>query len=288
MLFNLEIIYTPQKNNETVIRENGNVKYITFAAFDIYEDRLANAFSTRYGGVSEGIYSSMNLGLNHADPPENVRANYLAFAKAIGIAPEDIVISDQQHTCNIRITGAKDKGKGLFRERDYEAIDGFITNEKNTALCLLYADCVPVYFYDPVKEAIGLVHSGWKGTCGKISEKAVKMMGDAYGSKPSDIIACIGPSICADCYEVSSDLYDAFEKEFSSDEVESFFLPGKDDDHFQLDLWKAITLTLRNAGVSPENIHVTDICTCHNPNLLFSHRYSKGKRGNLGAFLMLK
>ena len=156
------------------------------------------------------------------------------------------------------------------------------------ALCLLYADCVPVYLYDPKNEAIALLHSGWKGTLGQISEKAIRRMEQEYGTRPADIVAVIGPSICQDCYEVSADLYEHFSGEYSDAEMKAIFAPGKDDSHFQLNLWKAIEITLLRAGASPEHIHVTDVCTCHNPELLFSHRYTNGRRGNLAAVLMLR
>lgn len=285
---NQKIRYTPKKNNETVLREKDGIPLITFTALDQYQDRLVNAFSTRAGGCSTGFRSSMNLGFANGDDPETVRKNYRIFTEALGIRSEDIVITDQKHTANIQIVTAEDRGKGLLKNRDYEAIDGFVTNEPNTALCILVADCVPVYLYDPVKHAIGLVHSGWKGTAGKISAGAVARMKEAYGSSPADIIACIGPSICADCYEVSDDLLPAFSETFSEEEIRQFFGQGNDESHFQLDLWKAVRMTLGQAGLKVENIHNTDLCTCHNPELLFSHRFTKGKRGNMAALLMLR
>ena len=282
------IIYTPHQNNETVLREKEGVAYFTFEALDGFSDRLVNAFSTRLGGFSKGIYESMNLGLNHADERENVRRNYAAFAKAIGVSADDFVISDQQHTTNLRIATKADCGKGVTRERDYEAIDGFLCSEPGVALCLLYADCVPVYLYDPKNEAIALLHSGWKGTLGQISEKAIRRMEQEYGTAADDVIAVIGPSICRDCYEVSADLYERFGEEYREAELAEIFAPGKDDVHYQLDLWKSIEITLLRAGTNPKHIHVTDVCTCHNPELLFSHRYTNGRRGNLAAVLMLR
>ncbi len=283
-----KIIYTPKQNNETKLRKKERVTYITFPVLDAFEEQLVNAFSTRRGGFSKGIYKSMNLGLNNDDEGENVFFNYRAFAQAIGINYNNIVISRQEHTTNIRIATSEDRGKGLVKPRDYDAVDGFVTNEPGVALCLLFADCVPVYLYDPEHQAIGLVHSGWKGTVGQISAKAIELMKAEYGSRAEDIIACIGPSICQDCYEVSADLYEAFSKEYSEEEMNLIFREGKDAEHFQLNLWKAIEITLLKAGALPANIHVTDICTNHNPELLFSHRFTKGKRGNLAAVLMLK
>ncbi len=282
------IVYTPEKNGETILREKEGVEYFTFPALDVYEEHLLNAFSTRRGGFSKGIYATMNLGLNHADEKETVRRNYEAFAKTIGTDSSRFVISDQQHTTNLRVVTASDCGKGVTRERDYEAIDGFLCKEPVVALCLLYADCVSVYLYDPKNEAIALLHSGWKGTLGQISEKAIRRMEQEFGTAADDVIAVIGPSICRDCYEVSADLYEKFGEAYSEAERKTIFAAGKDEAHYQLDLWKAIEITLLRSGVKKENIHVTDVCTCHNPDLLFSHRYTNGKRGNLAAVLMLR
>lgn len=271
------------------------VEYIDFEIFEKYPEVLA-AFSTKRGGVSVGIYESMNLSLGSNDRPENIKENYRRFAEALHTTPDRFVISDQQHTTNIRIVSKEDAGKGTIKPRDYEAIDGFVTNERNLVLCLLFADCVPVYIYDPEKHAIALVHSGWRGTAGCISEKAVRLMQKEYDSRPEDIIALIGPSICKSCYEVSEDLVDEFKKNFADNEVNLFFEKSrvveagetKKEQKYLLDLWKAIELTLEKAGVRKENIHNSQICTFENHELLFSHRYTKGKRGNLAAVMALK
>ncbi len=282
----IDIKYTPQKNNETILNKNGKVYYFTFDALNNFKN-LKNAFSTKFGGVSKGYFKSMNLGLSTADSKENVMLNYQEFTKAININPNNLVITNQIHSTNIRVVNEDDKGKGFNRERDKEGVDGFVTNTKGLGLCILVADCVPVYFYDPVKEAIGLVHSGWKGTLGQISANAISLMNENFGSNPEDIICVIGPSICQDCYEVSKDLFEQFNFVYSENEMKNIFIQGKDKDHYQLSLWKAIEYTLLNSGILPENIHVTDICTNCNPDLLFSHRFTNGKRGNLAAVLML-
>lgn len=284
----MNIKYMPSKTGETEIHENGDVEYITFPALNKYPEIYA-AFSTRKGGISTGMFSSMNLGRTEMDSPENVRRNFELFCDATGIDSRNIVISDQQHTDNIKFVTEEDRGKGIYVKRDYEAIDGFITDRKNVALCLLFADCVPVYLYDRVKNVIGLVHSGWKGTKAHISAKAVRMMHENFGSRSEDITAVIAPSICRDCYEVSEDLLEAFSETFPEKELSEIFrpeagVPGK----YMLDLWRANRIVLENAGVAADDIHTTDICTCCNSEFLFSHRASKGKRGNLAAILMLR
>ena len=278
--------YTPFKTEETIINIFGKVSYISFKAYEAFPELLC-VMSTRRGGISTGQFSSMNLGRAELDGAENVKENFRLFSEAVNIDPRDIVISDQKHTDNIRIVHAEDRGKGLFKDKDYDSVDGFITNEKNIALCLLFADCVPVCLYDPVCKAIGLVHSGWKGTALNISRKAVQMMGENFQSRTEDIIAVIGPSICKSCYEVSSDLYAAFSENFSSDELSVIF-EEKENDKFLLDLWLANRIILKKAGLIEKNIHTTDLCTSCNKDFLFSHRASKGKRGNLAAVIELR
>ena len=278
--------YTPFKTGQTKINVSGDVSYITFKAYEEFPGLLC-AMSTRKGGVSEGFLSSMNLGRAELDKEGNVKENFEIFSSAIGLDPSDIVISDQKHTDNIKIAHASDRGKGLFKEKDYEAVDGFITNEKNVALCLLFADCVPVFLYDPVKKAAGLVHSGWKGTALNISKKAVRMMSENFSSSPENMVAVIAPSICKSCYEVSEDLYEAFSESFSSDELVYIF-ERKNNGKYLLDLWLANKIILKKAGIPEENIHTTDLCTSCNSDLLFSHRATKGKRGNLAAVIELK
>ena len=266
--------------------EKDGVVYYTFPAFDALPF-VRHGFSTRLGGVSEGDYSSMNVSFTRGDREEAVRENYRRLGEAIGFDCESLVCSDQTHTTNVRVMTEEDRGKGFARPKDYRDVDGMITNVPGLTLATFYADCVPLYFVDPVKRAIGLSHSGWRGTVGKIGKKTVERMEETYGSNPADIRAVIGPSICQDCYEVSVDVIDEFRQAFSEESWPELFYE-KADGKYQLNLWKANELIFREASILPEHIAVTDLCTCCNPTLLFSHRASHGKRGNLGAFLMLR
>lgn len=267
----------------TTVKENNGVSYITF---NILNDIswLKNAFSTRVGGVSDGIYSSMNLSYTLNDDAKNVDKNFNIFGNATGINVEDMVYSMQTHTTNVLKVTSDKKGMGILRARDYKDIDGLITNEPNVCLVTSYADCVPLYFVDTKNKAIGLSHSGWRGTVGNIAKNTLSSMNKEYNTQAEDVIAVIGPSICKDCYEVSSDLYDEFAKQYSKEELEDMFVK-KDNGKYQLDLWKANYYNFINLGINKENISVTDTCTCCNKKLLFSHRGSNGKRGTLCAFL---
>ena len=170
---------------------------------------------------------------------------------------------------------------------DYQDIDGLITNIPGLCLSTFYADCVPLYFVDPVHKAIGLSHSGWRGTVGKIGQVTLEKMREEYETNAKDVIAAIGPSICQDCYEVSEDVILEFQKTFSKEHWKSIYYQ-KENGKYQLDLWKANEIILLEAGVLREHLAVTNLCTCCNSEELFSHRASQGKRGNLAAFLALK
>ena len=264
------------------------VKDVTFLTYPEFEKipGIIHAFSTRLGGVSQGIYSSMNLSFTRGDSEEAVHENYRRLADAVGFSVEDIVTSDQTHTANVMIVSEKDRGNGITKPRPYTDVDGMITNVPGLVLATFYADCVPLYFVDPVHRAIGLSHSGWRGTVQKIGAVTVKKMQEQYGSRPEEILTAIGPSICQDCYEVSEDVILEFQKSFNSNLWQKLYYK-KENGKYQLDLWEANRQIMLEAGIKKEHISLPNICTCCNPQLLFSHRASKGKRGNLGAFLSI-
>ncbi|MBP3603561.1 MAG: peptidoglycan editing factor PgeF [Lachnospiraceae bacterium] len=262
------------------------VEYLMFPGLE--ETGLVNhLFSTRIGGVSDGIFSSMNLSYTRGDKKESVDENFRRIAEIFGSSIEKIVCSDQTHTTNIRLVTEKDCGKGIVKERDYQNVDGLITNEPGIILATFYADCVPIYFVDTENKAIGLSHSGWRGTVEKMGAETIRAMEKEFQTKPEHIKAAIGPSICQDCYEVSEDVAIQFMDLFKSDS-EHILKAGKEKGKYQLNLWEANKRILIEAGVLEKNIEVTDICTCCNSKYLFSHRASNGKRGNLGAFMELR
>ena len=269
----------------TELKEKNHVPYIQFKNLSA-TGIVKHGFSTRKGGVSTGIFSSMNLNFKRGDDPDAVMENYRRMAAALNMRVEDMVLSDQTHTTNVRVITEEDRGKGILRPQDYSDVDGMITNVPGIVLVTSYADCVPLYFVDPVRKAIGLSHSGWKGTVGHIGQKTVWKMHEVYGSEPKDIVAAIGPSICQSCYEVSEDVAEAFRANFTADEAADILL-DKGNGKYQLDLWKANWYVLTDAGILPEHLSVTDLCTACHPDLLWSHRKTNGQRGGLSAFLSL-
>lgn len=272
------------KQQVTVCKEQG----VTFLRFPIIEQTnlVKHGFSTRLGGVSEGIFSTMNLSFGRGDKEENVRENYERMARALHTSTQNMVLSKQTHTTNVRVVTKKDCGKGLHVPADYTDIDALVTNEPGVMLVTFYADCVPIYLVDTKNRAIGLCHSGWRGTAKKISQRVLEVMKKQYNTMPDNVIAAIGPSICWDCYEVSEDVVQQFEHIFDNEELASL-ARQKENGKFLLDLWQANEKILEKAGVPKSQIQTTDICTFCNPKLLFSHRASNGQRGGMAAFLEL-
>ncbi|MDK2965567.1 MULTISPECIES: peptidoglycan editing factor PgeF [Lacrimispora] len=266
--------------------ETDPVPYLSFPLLE-KTGLVAQGFSTKLGGVSQGKFATLNFTFTRGDNPDHVLENYKRMAAALGVDVKRMVLSYQTHTTNVRLVTEEDAGKGIVRERDFKDVDGLITNVVGITLVTFYADCVPLYFLDPVHKAIGLSHSGWRGTVKRMGAVTVQKMKEAYNTKAEDLIACIGPSICKDCYEVGEEVALEFKKAFAEKEWNKI-LQEKDHGKFQLDLWKANEIILTDAGVRPENIQTTDICTRCNSDYLFSHRICGNERGNLAAFLGLR
>lgn len=283
-MMSLGLVY---KNKEHIFDEmEGAVPYLSFPMFRD-TGLVTDGFSTRLGGVSEGCFSSLNLSFDRGDDRAAVAENFRRMGEALGVRCEDMVLSQQTHTTNIRIVTDEDRGKGITRERDYTDIDGLITNVPGICLVTTYADCVPLYFLDPAKKVIALSHSGWRGTVGKIGKKTVELMHVKFGSDPADILAAVGPSVCQDCYEVSADVINRFKEVFDRSAWDELFYE-KPDGKYQLDLWKANEKIFLEAGIRKDHIAVTNVCTHCNSEILYSHRAMGDKRGNLCAFLALK
>lgn len=246
---------------------------------------VKHAFTTRLGGVSEGIFESFNLSFSRGDKRECVEENFRRLAKALDVEYGSFVFSQQTHTANVIRVGREHAGNGICHAQKFHDVDGMVTNEPDVTLVTFYADCVPLYFVDTVRHAIGLSHSGWRGTVERMGRATLEKMRKEFGTNPEDVLCAIGPSICQNCYEVSEDVVEAFKKEFAGHE--SGLLISKGNGKYLLNLWKANEIVLTEAGILPNHLAVTEICTCCNPDLLFSHRASHGKRGNLAAILAL-
>lgn len=273
-----------RENTKTYhLHREGEQQYLTFHRLDQYEE-LRHLFTTRHGGVSGGCCASWNFGEKHLDTEENVLRNFEILAGVLGTDTDHMITSAQTHTTNIRVVTREDGGKGVVRERDYQDVDGLLTDERDLAIITGHADCNAIFFFDPSKQVIGLAHSGWRGTLAGIGTAMVLKMESLYGCSPLDIIAGIGPSLCQDCFEVDQDVAQAF---FDQKEEYSQFTYQKGVKHY-IDLKGIIKFDLQEAGVLAENLLDMELCTKCNKELFFSHRGHQGKRGLMIGAMMLK
>ena len=241
------------------------------------------------GGVKTLFTTSCDTAWNFEDA--HARENFLVLGQQLGISLSDIVKSKQTHTDVVKIVTRENGGDGILRPLDEsEPYDGLITNEKNLLLCTVEADCVPVYFYDPVKEVIAMVHSGWKGTVKKISEVTIQKMKTAFGCQPQDLLVAIGPHICKDCYEVGEDLFEEFRQSFGSQDLQKIFRQ-KNQEKYLLNLEEAVRLTLQKNGVAESNVFSADVCTLHSQvegYSFCSYRRTKSKTERMLTAIMMK
>ena len=270
------------KNGQHIFdeREEKGVPYLSFPLLE-QTGVVRHGFSTRLEGVSKGHCATMNISTTRGDEPEAIEENRRRIAAAIGVEPTDFTYTHQTHTTNVAVVEEKDRG-GKFLDTD-----GMVTDVPGICLVTFYADCVPLFFVDPVHRAIGLSHSGWRGTVGRMGKVTLELMQEQYGTDPTQVFAAIGPSICQECYEVSGDVIGEFQEAFDESLWQGLFYE-KTDGKYQLDLWRANQIVLTEAGVRREQIAVTNVCTHCNPDILFSHRSTGTARGNLSAFLALR
>ena len=273
---------------KTVTARGHEVPLVTFPLLD--ETGLVRAvFTTRQGGVSEGPYAALNLGLGNEDSQENKRENYRIAAEALGCTEADVVLSQQTHTTNVRVVKEEDRGKGTVRERNYKDVDALVTDVPGLLLVTLHADCTPLYFVDPEHRAIGLAHSGWRGTADRMGACTLRVMKETYGTDPARVLAAIGPVISVRHYEIGPEVAAEFEKTFGEEvcRQEGILLPGRGD-RLMLDLERANRLVLLQAGILPEHLVSTGLCTFEHADQFFSHRaVAGGKRGNCAAMMCL-
>lgn len=272
-----------QSKTLNIINNNG-LTYIQFPRLTACGE-VKHIFSTRIGGVSGGVYGSMNMSFNRGDSRENVLKNYEILCGAVNIDIKDLVLSRQTHTNNVREVTEADRGTGIFKD-SFCDVDGLITDRAGVALVTQYADCTPLLFCDPVKRVIATSHAGWRGTVKEIGAVTVEKMVNDYGCKAENIIAGIGPCIGQCCYEVDDPVIDGF-RMLSYIDISDIAIK-KDNGRYMLDLVKANKLILLHSGIKPDNIDASDICTCCNSGELHSHRASAGRRGNLAAIIELK
>lgn len=259
---------------------------VTYLSADGFESAggVCHGFSTRLGGVSTGIYESMNLGSTRGDDPEHVWENYRRFLSAIGSDGAQIAMANQVHSDIVRPVTCSDIKQDLFDEEPYE-VDGLVTDLPGVVLVVFGADCLPVLFYDPVRRVVAAVHAGWRGTAAGIVERAVEKMA-FYGCRPADILAAIGPGISKCCFETHEDVPNAMTMALGVGATP--FIEPIESGKFKVDLKGINAMRLERAGLLPEHIAVSGDCTACLPEKYWSHRVTNGVRGSQAAMIQLK
>lgn len=242
-----------------------------------------HAFTTRRGGVSDGVYASLNLGESRGDEPERVLRNYELICGALGAPIDALVYSRQVHQAHVRRVTRRDGHPPFYSGRPEG--DALITTEENLPLIIFTADCTPILLHDPVRGAVAAAHAGWRGTVRDIAGETVRSMAGELGCRPGDIQAAIGPCISACCYETGAEVRDAAVSALGYGSAD-FIVPR--GDRFMVNLKEINRLLLIRAGIPAENISVSDECTSCLSEKYWSHRVTGGVRGSQASIIMLK
>ncbi len=250
---------------------------LTYYQFEMWP-RLTQGIFTRQGGVSKAPWSSLNLGGNVGDEAPAVRHNHLLMYGTLGVDAARACSVWQVHSADVILVDGPVQGR-----RWLALADAMITDRPNTPLSMRFADCVPLLFHDPVQGVIGMAHAGWRGTVQGVAANTVRTMTTAYGCKPQNVMAGIGPSIGPDHYQVGEEVVAAVLQYFGS--TDGLIRRDPDDGTAYLDLWAANRLDLERAGV--EQIEIAEICTATRTDEFFSHRAEKGRTGRFGAVISL-
>jgi hypothetical protein len=259
------------------IADNGLAYYQFESLLPFAEtDELRHAVFTRLGGVSEPPYATLNTGRTVGDEPTAVTENHRRICRALGTDPAAIAGGYQVHGVRVAVLGRDDRGR--VRPRT----DALLTSEPGVSLMQRYADCTPLVLYDPARRALGLAHAGWRGTVEGMALEAVKAMTEAFGTRPADLIAGVGPSIGPCCYEVGPEVARLVRQRF---ETRDDWLLPRNDGAVHLDLWAANRRQLTSAGVG--RVEVAGICTACRTDEFFSHRAEEGRTGRFGVLAML-
>ena len=261
-----------------------NIRFIALEEW--LEDGVDIGFSTRQGGVSQGVYDSLNLGLHVDDQNELVLENRRRYLAAFNTDLNNVVCCQQVHGNRVSWVERADKTRGAFRLNEaLPECDAMITNVPEVCLLSFYADCVPVFFYDPANRAIGIAHCGWKGTMGRIATNTLAAMQREYQSSPETVRVFIGPGIGPCCFQIKSELAAKVKAEFSNLHD---IITRDDKDFFSWDLQETNAQILTDAGVQPTHITICKLCTSCHTKSFYSYRKENGETGRMGALIGLK
>ena len=259
-----------------ILQDTEDLTYFHFSSFKQFP--ITQAIFSRKGGFSPEPWNSLNVGNTVGDDPQCVKLNLEKLLNELGYQENQLAQVKQVHSSNVKVVN-----KGNSSEKEFVQADAMVSNEPGILLLMRFADCVPIFLYDPLEYAVGIGHAGWKGTVSKVGAELVKTMEIEFGSSPKNLYAGIGPSIGPDHYrvgiEVAQQIKDVFPGQWQEMLKES-------NDGVKLDLWKANQLSLQKAGVTA--IEISNICTgCHTDEW-FSHRAENGRTGRFAAVVSLK
>lgn len=255
--------------------KNGTMEYLCSENISV-----PHCFTTRRGGVSTGIFNSLNLSQNRGDPTENVVENFRRIGQLLGFSVEDVVNAKQIHSDLVVKVGRENRGKLTVKDGS-PVCDALVTNEPGIALYVSTADCTPILLHDPVTGAVGAAHAGWRGTASAIAAKTVDTMIAHFGCDPKNIRAAIGPNASVCHFETDGDVPQAMVNAFG-DDVLPFIHPK--GNKFYVNLKEINALILRRSGVT--DIAISHHCTMCQPDLFWSHRVTKGQRGSQGGIIV--
>jgi hypothetical protein len=256
--------------------QTNGVRYFTFESLD--DPDLIQAVFTRHGGVSPQPWSSLNMGGTVGDDPARVAENRRRAFQAVGRSPDSIYDVWQVHGREVVYANSPRSPDVAHRKAD-----AILTDNPQVTLFMRFADCVPVFLFDPYQRVVGLAHAGWQGTVKRTVQAAVQAMQDTFHCKPADIRAAIGPSIGAHHYTVGPEVVAQVRETFG--DRASDLIHTHNGGNPQFDLWEANRLLLENIGVL--EIEVAAICTSCHLDDWFSHRGEHGKTGRFGALIGL-
>jgi YfiH family protein len=261
-------------------QENNGVRFFTIPAFE-EAGGVACAFSTRIGGVSPPPYDTLNFSRSREQNETNFQENMRRFAEAVGFDYRLAVLDNYEHGIELYHVRRNDAGCGVAREALPVFCDGLFTDEAGLPLVSLHADCVPLFFYDPVRRAAAVCHAGWRGVSGHMVLRTVEAL-CGIGCRPQDILGAVGPCISVRCYEVGEEVRDIFLREFGEESVQ------QREGRIFVDLTAACVADMHRAGIAENHITVANLCTHENEDLFYSHRRDKGQTGAMAAVIMLK
>ena len=263
------------------MHDKNGITYMTVPAVDAC-GHFHHGFMTRRGGVSSGVYASLNLSMTREGNPQNRKENYRLACEALGIDPEDLVLVNYEHGDGICEITPADRGKGFDIPTDLPKCDALVVEGPGVTAVTMHADCTPVFCVDRTGSRGGICHSGWKGTVRRLPQKLAAYL-IKKGSRPEDLLIGIGPHIRSCCFEVGEEVAEIFREEFGEQTIQE-----RRGEKSWISLENALLAQLAALGLDPGQITVAEECTSCREDLFYSHRRDHGNTGAMGAFLAIR